>query len=612
MKLKRELTLLDVVCISTGAMLSGLFILPGLAYATAGPSILVSYLIAGALAVTGLLSQAELVSAMPKSGGTYFYVTRSMGPAVGTVYGLITWLALSLKSAYELVFMAMTTLLLARIDLGLVPLLAGAFLALFLGANLVGTKEAGRLQVIVVCGLLAALSFYVARGIGNVDVRFFHPFAPAGSGAAVSAAGFLFISFGGLLKVASIAEEVKDPGRTVPVGMILSLFLVGFFYLAVVFVTIGVLGSDLEGAKTPISLGASRFLGPAGRWAFGAVAILAVLSSVNAGIMSASRYPFALARDEMLPAVLGRVGRRYKTPVLSLCLTGGVVLAAMFIKTDLLVDAASSVLILTYLFSCLAVVILRESRLQNYRPRFFSPLYPWVQLLGVVGSCALLLELGRTALLITAGLVGTGLFFYWFFGRIRSTREYALLRLVARITAKELSTHLLETELKEIIRERDDILKDRFDRVIENCPVLDLPEAVMMETFFRSAATVMAPRLEADPDLLVELFLKREEESSTVLTPFLAIPHIIIEGQGKFEILLARCREGIRFSDEAPAVRMVFVLMGSRDERQFHLRALAAIAQVVQDPRFEETWLAAADKEALRDAILLGRRQRLE
>ena len=85
MKLKKELNLLDVFSITLGAIISsGLFLLPGLAHAKAGPGVIISYLLAGLLATAGMLSQAELASAMPKTGGTYFYVTRSMGPAVGT------------------------------------------------------------------------------------------------------------------------------------------------------------------------------------------------------------------------------------------------------------------------------------------------------------------------------------------------------------------------------------------------------------------------------------------------------------------------------------------------------------------------------------------------
>lgn len=104
MKLKKELNLLDVFCIASGAMISsGLFILPGLAHAQAGPAVVVSYLLAGLLAMTGVLSIAELATAMPKAGGDYFFITRGMGPAAGTVAGLLSWLSLSLKSSFALV-----------------------------------------------------------------------------------------------------------------------------------------------------------------------------------------------------------------------------------------------------------------------------------------------------------------------------------------------------------------------------------------------------------------------------------------------------------------------------------------------------------------------------
>ena len=101
MKLEKELGLLQVFCIASGAMISsGLFVLPGMAHARAGPAVVVSYLLAVLLALTGMLSQAELVSAMPKAGGTYFYVTRSMGPAVGTVNGLLEWFSLTMTTTF--------------------------------------------------------------------------------------------------------------------------------------------------------------------------------------------------------------------------------------------------------------------------------------------------------------------------------------------------------------------------------------------------------------------------------------------------------------------------------------------------------------------------------
>lgn len=609
MRLKKELTLLDVFCIASGAMISsGLFVLPGLAHARAGPAVVISYLVAGLLALTGMLSQAELVSAMPKAGGTYFYITRAMGPTIGTVDGLITWFSLSLKSAFALVGLAAFASLLVDINM---QVLAIGLCVLFVVINLVGIREAGRTQVVLVLSLLAILVFYIVRGLPAVRFQYLEPFAPQGLPAIFYTAGFVFVSYGGLLHVASVAEEVKDPARVVPLGMILSFLVVTILYMLVVFVTTGVLGAaELDQSLTPISLGARAFLGQSGMIVLSIAAILAFVSTANAGIMAASRYPLALSRDGLLPEFLQRINERHRTPHVAILVTGIFMIIALFLNIEILVKAASTVLILTYTFSCLSIIVLRESRLQNYQPRFRAPLYPFIQIIGIVGFAFLLFEMGRTALAASSILIISGLFVYWFYGRIRTSREFALIYLIERITAREITTRSLETELKEIIRERDDISKDRFDHLVEGCMVLDVDLEVSMEDFFQLAADRMADRLKMEPDVLYGLLIKREKESTTVLSPHLAIPHIIIEGQHTFDILLARCRPGVHFPGAAMAVHAVFVLAGTSDERPFHLRSLAAIAQIVQDPHFEDRWMKARGKDDLRDIILLGKRRR--
>jgi len=609
MKLKKELNLLDVFCITSGAMISsGLFILPGLAHARAGPAVVVSYLLAGLLAMTGVLSIAELATAMPKAGGDYFFITRSMGPAVGTVAGLLSWLSLSLKSSFALVGAAIFTGLIINVD---IRIIAAVLCLPFIFINLLGVKETGRTQVVLVAGLLALMLLYVVRGLPQIKVHYFEPFAPTGVAAIFSTAGFVFISYGGLLKVASIAEEVKDPRRGIPLGMILSLLVVSIFYTLVILVTTGVLGAaELENSLTPISDGAAVFMGSWGRIALSTAAILAFVTTANAGIMAASRYPLSLSRDGLFPEFFGKVHARFKTPHVSILFTGSFIIFALFLQLDILVKAASTVLILTYILSSLSIIILRESRLQNYQPSFRTPLYPWIQVIGIIGFGFLLFEMGKESLLVSSILIVGGLFVYWFYGRIRTTREYALLHLIERITAKELTTHSLETELKEIIRERDDIIKDRFDEIIEGSIVLDIDKSTPLEEFFKLVAETVSDKLDVNPSAFLKLLLDSEKESTTALNPYLAIPHIIIDGEHTFDIILARCREGIVFSETVPKVHTVFVLVGTRDERNFHLRALAAIAQIVQNPHFEEKWMAAKSKEALRDIVLLGKRRR--
>ena len=155
-----------------------------------------------------------------------------------------------------------------------------------------------------------------------------------------------------------------------------------------------------------------------------------------------------------------------------------------------------------------------------------------------------------------------------------TNREYELLRLVERVTPTELTTRSLETEVKEIIREKDDIPRNRFDKLIEDSVVIDIGRAIALEEFLTLVADKLSAIMNRKPEVLFKLLMDREKEGSTAVNPGLAIPHIIIDGEHTFSILLARCRKGITFSESAPMVQAVFVLVGTRDEHNFHLRVL--------------------------------------
>lgn len=607
--LRRELGLGHVFCIASGAMISsGLFVLPGMAHAIAGPGVIWSYLLAGILATAGALSIAELTTAMPKAGGDYFFIMRGFGPGVGTVAGILSWFSLSLKSAFAIVGMATFAALIVHIH----GLLAGAVLCLlFVGLNLVGVRQAARVQVVLVVGLFGLLAMYILVGMSQVRSELLIPFAPYGLARIFTATGFVFVSYGGLLKVASIAEEVRKPGRTIPLGLTLSLVAVTLVYTLAVFVTSGVVENEaLDGSLTPISDGGKAIMGQFGYVAMSIGAILAFVSTANAGIMSASRYLLALSRDGLLPSALSRVSRRFQTPHAALGVTGAVILVSLFLDLYVLVEAASTVLILTYILSCLSIIVLRESGLQNYRPAFRAPLYPWLQIGGIVGFGFVIFEMGEPAYFISAGLILAGFLCFWFYGRKRVKQESALLHLIERITARELVTGTLEAELKQIIHERDEIVRDRFDTIIEGCPVLDLENSMNVAEFFDLAAGPLAERVGMSPDALARQLKAREAQGSTAITPWFAIPHVVAGGERKFDILLARCRRGIAFSEEAPAVQAIFVLVGTLDERNFYLSALAAVAQVAGHSEFRQRWLAARRPQGLRDVVLLAERGR--
>ena len=196
-KLAKKLSLVHIFCIASGAMISsGIFILPGLAHSRAGPAVMMSYFLAGLLALTGVLSQAELVSAMPKAGGTYFYVKRSMGPIIGTVDGFLTWFSLSLKSSFALVGMAAFSSVLFGLNFQAIALL---LCVIFIIINILGIKEAGKVQLFLVFSLIGLMILYVVLGIPNIKVEYFKNFASEGIPAVFSTAGFVFISFGGVI-----------------------------------------------------------------------------------------------------------------------------------------------------------------------------------------------------------------------------------------------------------------------------------------------------------------------------------------------------------------------------------------------------------------------------
>jgi len=614
MKLKRELNLIDVFSIAAGAMISsGLFILPGLAYAKTGPAVIFSYLLAGILVIPAMLAKAELATAMPKAGGVYFFIERSMGAAPGTLGGIASWFSLSFKSAFALVGMgAFAILINPNITSVQIKLIAVGCCIFFIIVNLMGVKLAGRFQVGMVLFLLGILALYIFRGSASIQSSRYIPFIPLGFSSIFATAGLVFISYGGLTKIACVAEEVKNPGRNIPLGMFLAFVTGLILYVLVIFVTIGLVDAPkLRNSLTPISLGASYFLGTPGIVIMAIAALLAFVTTANAGIMAASRDPMAMSRDRLLPKFFQRVNLRFSTPHFSILFTGAFMIAVIsFLSLENLVKTASTMKILLFAFVNVSLIIMRESKIKNYKPKFRSPLYPWLQIFGIIGYGFLIFEMGAIPILITCIFAVCGLAWYLIYARGRVKRESALIHVVERITAKELTSYSLETELKEILRERDEIIEDRFDQVIKESLVLDIEGSLELKEFLRKVADSLAKELNMNPAELFELFVARENQSSTVLRPGLAIPHVMIEGEHKFNILLVRCRDGIVFSESLPKVHVAFVIVASRDERNFYLRTLAAIAQVAQEADFDNKWLSARNIEELKDIVLLGERRR--
>ncbi|MGI9039169.1 MAG: amino acid permease [Gemmatimonadota bacterium] len=623
-RLRKDLGLFDVYAISTGAMFSsGFFLLPGLAAAKTGPSVALAYLVSGVFILPAMFSVAELATAMPRAGGAYYFLDRALGPMVGTVGGLGTWLALVLKSAFALV--GMGAYLGLYLDIPIKPLAIGLTVAFTL-INIVGAKETSGLQRVLVTVLITIMAFFIVQGLvvltaGAHDVELrerFTPFLAFGFQGFMATVGFVFVSYAGLTKVASVAEEIRDPDRNIPLGMMLSLATAVFVYSVGVLIIVAVLPPDeLRHDLTPVATAASAFFGwlpgGAGVMLIVAAAIAAFASTGNAGLLSASRYPLAMARDRLVSPRFGRLGR-FRTPTFAIVSTALLMIGAIvFLDVESIAKLASAFQLVLFSMLCLAVVIMRESRIEGYDPGFRSPLYPWLQIVGFLSPFWLIAELGEVAVLFTLGLIGATIGWYFFYGRKRTVRAGAIFHTFARLGEKQHAG--LDVELRGIVKEKGLREEDAFDEVVARAGVLDLQGAKAFGEVIAGAAEVLSRDTGVPTELLRTGFEDEYRSGFMPVARGAALPHLRIgTGLDRPTMLLVRSTEGLVLdppsvhSSESDAggdrVHAIFFLLSPKGEPGQHLRLLGHLATHVDDAGFVDRWLAARDPDQLRATLL--------
>jgi amino acid transporter/nucleotide-binding universal stress UspA family protein len=423
--LERDLGLVAVIAISVGAMVgSGIFILPGIALKIAGPAVILAYLVAGLLVLPAALSKAEMATAMPEAGGTYIFIERGMGPLLGTIAGVGTWFTLSFKGALALI--GGVPYLLYLFDLPVKPV-ALALAALLIIVNVFGAKQTGRLQVGIVALMLAAMVWFTVGGLPSTTGTFYGGFFGKGAGGLLTATGLVFVSYAGVTKVASVAEEIENPDRNIPLGILVSLGFTTLLYVLIVVVMVGVTPPDvLSDSAVPMIDAAEASLAFPGVVAIIIAAVLALISTANAGILSSSRYPFAMARDNLAPDSLTEIHEDWGTPVKSITLTGIVMLALIaFVPIAEIAKLASAFQIIVFALVNGAVIAFREGDVGDYDPSFHSPLYPWTQLAGIGGGFLLIGFMGTIPLIGAVVITIGSAAWYFYYARSRVDREGA-------------------------------------------------------------------------------------------------------------------------------------------------------------------------------------------
>ncbi len=619
-RLRKHLALFDIFVISTGAMISsGFFLLPGLAASHTGASIILAYFLSGVLIVPAMLSKAELATAMPRAGGTYYYLDRTLGPLVGTIGGIGTWLALVLKSGFALI--GLGAYLALVVDVPIVET-AISLALLFAALNIVGAKQSSGVLRVFVIGLLVMLGYFLVHGIAEVAVPVaggrsdrFEPLFSNGVDGLFRAVGLVFVSYVGLTKVASLAEEVENPDRNIPLGMAIALGTVTLIYVIGTYIMVSVLGVDrLSASLTPVADTADAFTtwlpSTISKWVMIGAAVAAFAAMANAGIMAASRYPLAMARDHIMPRVLASTGRR-GAPIPSILLT-----VALLIATLLLLDIegvaklASALQLLIFGLINLAVIVMRESGLDSYDPGFRSPLYPWPQLIGIVVPLILVAEMGWLPVLFTMAVTAVAFAWYNYYAKPRIVRDGAIYHVFARLGRRRYAG--LDRELRDIMKEKGLRAEDPFDHLVAQSTVLEY-DAVELGPLIHDAATHLSTLVPATTEELEHSIDMGLRGGGAPVARGAALLHARLPVLEESALVVVRCRSGVsvpermgevaRQAREQP-VHAVFVLVSGENDPGRHLRILAQLAGRVEDESFLGDWLAATHEQEVKETLL--------
>ena len=406
------------IAVSVGGMLSGIFVLPGLAVGITGSSVWLAFLVAALCILPAVLSKSELATAMPKSGGTYVYIERAFGPLFGTIAGIGLWLSLLLKSAFSLVGLSAYLYVLIEIDASSTKGIALFALLVILLLNVFGVKKVEKTQLIIVSISVLSLIGIVFFGTSSFDSSLLEPVFVDGSSGFITGVAFLYISYAGVTKIAAVAGEIKNPEKNLPRTMIFSLFLITMIYVLVALVLVGnveasVLSTDIKPIHTLFQSIGGNTLG----YVAGAVGVITLLSMANSGVLASSRFPFAMGKDRLMPGFLGSVSSKFMTPVSAIITTSALIaLAILFLDVVKIAKLASAFKVLMFIFNELSVIVLRETNAQWYNPSFRSPLYPYVQLFGIFSGIVLLAYLGIMPLISVFGVFVLGFIIFMIYG----------------------------------------------------------------------------------------------------------------------------------------------------------------------------------------------------
>jgi APA family basic amino acid/polyamine antiporter len=414
-ELLRSLTLKDAVGVGLGAIIgAGIFVVTGIAAGVSGPAFLVGLLIAGIIATFNALSSAQLAAKYPRSGGTYEYGYILINPAFGFSAG---WMFLVSKLAGAgFVAIGFGSYFYQVIPVAS-PIAFSVLAVIFLtAANYFGIKKAGVLNLVIVTITLLSLIYFAFSGISEVNFENFKPFAPFGISGIAEAAALLFFAFTGYGRIATLAEEVVNPKKTIPKAIIVTIVTAILLYSVISLVAIGVIGTETMAESTsPLQVAADALNSPAISSIITIGASTAMLGVLLSQILGISRVMLAMGRRSDLPPFFKRIHKRYRVPHIGILITGFIILLLTLIGSfEFIVRAATFTILLYYSITNIAAIK------QPKKDRMYGRLIP---ILGLIGCLAMSVSLPLIVIFSGIGLLLAGFVMRFLFHKVYGRQE---------------------------------------------------------------------------------------------------------------------------------------------------------------------------------------------
>ena len=426
-KLKRNIGTFGAASVGIANIIgAGIFVLSGVAAGIAGPAVILSFLIAGIIAMLTALSAAELSSFITETGASYAYTKKAFGRFWSFLVGWFKYFDYMVGGAAVSVGFAAYLTSLFGLE-GMWPILVSSIsLPIILGVlNILGVKEATRATSIMVLIKIFAISLLLMIGgfylMQHFDVGHYTPFFATGFGGMLNGAAVIFFVFIGFNTVTMMSEETKNPQKTIPKALMLAFAVTFVLYMCVAFLMIGILDWHDE-VNDAHPLGSIASIVSDNQMFFDFISFSALIASgsvVLSSILGGTRASFAMGRDHLLPHHFEKISKRFSTPYFSIIVgcTIIVVFAGVFYNN---IDTIASIVnfgsLFTYLFVNLSLIKLRKLEPNIQRP-FKVPLYPIVPILGAISCVGLMYFLSDSAKIVSIVYAVIGLLIFFFIYR---------------------------------------------------------------------------------------------------------------------------------------------------------------------------------------------------